>query len=208
MELSSAQNTSASAAGRRALKSAALDLLSALETDVEDLLMTAFESANTMTEQMAALDALGASGAAAFDEALAQFHKRWSGSPVVMDKWFSSQAAAPRADAMARIKKLRAHPDFDIKNPNRVRSLVMSLATRNPRAFHAADGSGYHFLAGLAGEVDPLNPALAARLLTPFESWRRFDSQRQEHARKALEHLASLPQLSKNTREMVERTLA
>jgi aminopeptidase N len=79
---------------------------------------------------------------------------------------------------------------------------------RNPRAFHAADGSGYRFLGALAEAIDPLNPALAARLLTPFESWKRFDARRQGHARAALEHLASLPQLSKNTREMVDRTLA
>jgi aminopeptidase N len=79
---------------------------------------------------------------------------------------------------------------------------------RNPRAFHAADGGGYRFLASVAEQIDPLNPALAARLLTPFESWRRFDHGRQAHARAALEHLASLPHLSRNTREMVERTLA
>jgi aminopeptidase N len=78
---------------------------------------------------------------------------------------------------------------------------------RNPRAFHSADGSGYRFLAELTEAIDPNNPALAARLLTPFESWRRFDSERQQHARAALERLAALPKLSKNTREMVERTL-
>jgi aminopeptidase N len=161
-----------------------------------------------MTEQMAALDALGASGAPAFDEALARFHKRWSGAPVVMDKWFAAQAAAPRADAMARAAKLRKHPDFDIKNPNRVRALAMALAVRNPRAFHAADGAGYTFLATLAGEVDPLNPALAARLLGPFETWRRFDPGRQEKARAALQALADRPELSKNAREIISRTLA
>jgi hypothetical protein len=79
-------------------------------------------------------------------------------------------------------------------------------ATRAPST--APSGDGYRFLASLAETIDPLNPALAARLLTPFESWKRFDAQRQGHAREALEHLASLPQLSKNTREMVERTLA
>jgi aminopeptidase N len=78
----------------------------------------------------------------------------------------------------------------------------------NPRAFHAANGEGYRFLASMAEAIDPLNPALAARLLTAFESWKRFDSGRQSHARAALEKLAALPQLSKNTREMVERTLA
>jgi aminopeptidase N len=89
-----------------------------------------------------------------------------------------------------------------------VRSLASAFAMRNPRAFHAANGEGYRFLASLAEALDPLNPALAARLLTPFESWRRFDAQRQSHARAALEGLAQLPELSKNTREMVERTLA
>jgi aminopeptidase N len=89
-----------------------------------------------------------------------------------------------------------------------VRALAAAFAMRNPRAFHAADGGGYLFLASLAEQIDPLNPALAARLLTPFESWRRFDAGRQAHARTALEHLASLEHLSRNTREMVERTLA
>ena len=84
----------------------------------------------------------------------------------------------------------------------------MAFAMRNPRSFHAADGAGYHFLANLARDIDPGNPALAARLLTPFETWRRFDATRQAHARAQLQALADWPQLSKNAREMVERTLA
>jgi aminopeptidase N len=109
---------------------------------------------------------------------------------------------------LARAERLRAHPDFILKNPNRVRALAAAFAMRNPRAFHSADGGGYLFLAALTEQIDSLNPALAARLLTPFESWKRFDSQRQVHARTALERLAALTNLSKNTREMVERTLA
>ncbi|MGE3302392.1 MAG: aminopeptidase N [Hyphomonadaceae bacterium] len=201
-------STGASAAGRRALKSAALDLLAARGPEAGELLWTAFERARTMTEQMAALDALGASGAHAFEDAVTAFHKKWSGSPLVMDKWFAAQAAAPRSDAIAQVQKLRRHPDFDIRNPNRVRSLAMSFAARNLRAFHAADGSGYRFLAELAGEVDPLNPALAARLLGAFESWRRFDAGRQAHARAALEGLAARPDLSKNARDILRRTLS
>jgi aminopeptidase N len=198
----------ADAAGRRALKAAALDLLASLGEAQSATFVAAFDNARSMTETAAALEALAASGAAAFDDALARFYERWKSNPLVIDKWFAVQAAAPRADALARAERLRAHADFNLRNPNRVRALAAAFAMRNPRAFHAADGGGYRFLAALAEQIDPLNPALAARLLTPFESWRRFDAAQQAHARAALEHLAALPHLSKNTREMVERTLA
>lgn len=199
---------SADAAGRRALKSAALDLLAALGSSQTRTFEAAFDGARSMTESVAALEALGASGSDAFDAALERFYTRWRDNPLVIDKWFAVQASAPRADTLQRAERLRAHADFNLKNPNRVRSLAAAFAMRNPRAFHAADGGGYRFLAALAEQIDPLNPALAARLLTPFESWTRFDSGRQAHAKAALERLAALTNLSKNTREMVERTLA
>jgi aminopeptidase N len=126
---------------------------------------------------------------------------------MVMDKWFSTQAAAPRADSIERVRKLRSHPDFDLKNPNRVRSLVASFAARNLRAFHAADGEGYRFVATLAGEVDPLNPALSSRLLAPFESWRRFDETRRGHASKVMQALLARPDLSKNAHDILSRAL-
>ncbi len=199
---------SADAAGRRALKSAALDLLSALGSPQADLFMAAFDGAQSMTECVAALEALGASGSDRFDDALVTFYDRWRANPLVIDKWFAIQAASPRADALSRVEGLRKHADFSTRNPNRVRSLAAAFAMRNPRAFHSADGGGYRFLASLAADIDPLNPTLAARLLTPFESWKRFDEARRGHARAALEGLLGLPNLSKNTREVVERTLA
>jgi len=199
---------SADAAGRRALKAAALDLLASLGPAQSATFNAAFEGASSMTESIAALEALGASGDSGFDDALARFYERANGNQLVIDKWFAVQAASPRDDALARAERLRTHPDFNLKNPNRVRSLAAAFAMRNPRAFHAADGGGYRFLASLAEQIDPLNPSLAARLLTPFESWKRFDPARQAHARAGIEGLAALTHLSKNTREMVERTLA
>jgi aminopeptidase N len=198
----------AASAGRRALKSAALDLLAALGGETAHVLVSAFAEAKTMTEMVAALDALGASDAAQFDAALDIFYQRWRAAPLVLDKWFSIQAAAARPESIDRVRALKRHPDFDLRNPNRVRALAMSFATRNPRAFHAADGSGYAFLAGLALEADRLNPALAARLLGPFETWRRMDSGRQRLAEATLAKLAAEPGLSRNAAEIIARTRA
>jgi aminopeptidase N len=199
-------SASAEAAGRRALKSAALDLLAALGPD--GVFTDAYANATCMTETIAALEALGASGSDGFDPALDAFYRNWRDNPLVADKWFAVQAAAPRSDALARVQRLRQHEDFNLRNPNRVRALVAAFAMRNPRAFHAANGDGYRFLIAAITDVDILNPALAARLLTPMESWKRFDAARQAHAKAALHALLSLPQLSANTREMAERTLA
>ncbi len=197
----------ADAAGRRALKSAALDLLAALGDAEARTLSEAFDTADNMTASIAALEALSSSGAEAFDAALEEFYARWRDNPLVIDKWFAVQAATPRTDALQRVEALRRHADFNARNPNRVRSLAAAFATRNARAFHAADGSGYRFLAGLAKDIDPLNPALAARLLTAFESWRRFDSGRKAHAHAALTALSELKQLSTNSSEVVARAL-
>jgi aminopeptidase N len=40
-----------------------------------------------------------------------------------MDKWFGVQAMAVRDDLRERLVKLLERPDYDLRNPNRVRSL-------------------------------------------------------------------------------------
>jgi aminopeptidase N len=198
----------ATSAGRRAMKATALDLLAAADGGAE-IIERAFKTATSMTATMAALEALAAcrSAQAAFDGALETFYLRWRAKPLVIDKWFSVQAAAPH-DGGERAAALRSHPDFTLANPNRVRALAGAFATRNVRAFHAVDGSGYQFLAELVAQIDPLNPALAARLAAAFETWRRFDPLRKSKARAALEGLARRPGASRNLQEVVSRALA
>jgi aminopeptidase N len=197
----------ATAAGARARRAVALDLLAALGSRHEALLVQAFAQAGNLTDTMAALEALGQLPGGHFDRALAAFRGRWQAEPLVLDKWFAVQAAADRSDAHQRLEQLRAHPDYDLGNPNRVRALARVFATQNLRAFHQPDGRGYRFLAEVVAAIDPRNPALAARLLQPFESWRRFDQGRQQQVRAALEGLAARG-LSTNSREMLDRTLA
>jgi len=198
----------AHAAGQRALRAVALDLLAALGVAAEPLLANAFHHADNMTDTMAALEALGACGGDQFDVALAAFHTQWRTRPLVLDKWFAVQAVAPRNDAGARVLRLRHHPDFELRNPNRVRALAKAFAAHNLRAFHRSDGTGYGFLAEVVAAADAQNPTLAAKLLQPFESWRRFDATRQAHAERVLRGLGESTALSKNLREMLDRTLA
>jgi aminopeptidase N len=201
-------SVSARAAGERALRAAALDLLAELGPRTAPMLWQAFRDAGSMTETITALDALGQNGTEQFAAALAEFYTQWHERPLVLDKWFEAQAAAPRPDALQHVQQLLGHCDFDLRNPNRVRSLVKTFAVRNLPAFHATDGSGYEFLARVATAADAQNPALASRLLQPFETWRRMDSVRQQHAERVLRHMAATPNLSPNCREMLERTLA
>jgi aminopeptidase N len=200
-------DASAASAGRRSLRSAAFSLLSTLDTRHEQKIVTAFKSASTMTESLAALGALSSIEGEAFDLALADFETRWASAPLVMDKWFGVQAMAIRGDIRDRLVRLMERPDYDLRNPNRVRALVGAFAANNPVVFHAEDGWGYRFVADLILKVDPLNPALSARLATSFESWRIFNASRRAHAQAELDRLAAAS-LSKNAQDIIGRALA
>jgi aminopeptidase N len=200
-------DASAASSGRRALRSAALSLLSMLADKHEQRVAAAFDAAATMTEKLASLTALSNIESPAFDRALAIFEEKWAGSPLVMDKWYGVQAMSVRADLRDRLQRLLARPDYDLRNPNRVRALAAAFSMNNPVGFHAADGWGYRFLVDLILKVDGLNPALSARLCTAFESWRAFDAVRREAAHAELFRLSEA-NLSKNAQDIVGRALA
>lgn len=194
------------AIGRRALRSAFLALTAARGEAGEARLSNAYAGAGNMTEAMAALHGLSEVGGAAFQKALDAFETRWSEDPLVMDKWFSVQAASAH-EGYARIQTLKDHPQFTLKNPNRARSLYGPFAAANPRQFHAADGSGYELLADAILALDAYNPMTAARLIRSFEAWKRFDDDRQEKAKSALTRIKGEAR-STNLKEMVDRTLS
>src|SRR5205823_12580442 len=125
-----------------------------------------------------------------------RFEAKWSDDPLVLDKWFSLQATSHRNGTLTRVEALLSHPKFNAKNPNRLRSLVSAFALRNWPGFHAADGSGYNFIAGQVMAIDTMNPQMAASLAAAFNQWRRFAGDRQAMQRAALERIASMPGLS------------
>jgi aminopeptidase N len=141
------------------------------------------------------------------EEVLDAFYRRWHRDPLVLDKWFSIQALSRLPATPERVFSLAEHPDFGLRNPNRVRALVGAFGQNQVR-FHARDGRGYRFLSDIVLALDRSNPQLAARMVGPLQPWRRFDAVRAAAMRAELERIAGQSGLSKDLWEMVERTLA
>ncbi len=193
----------ARAAGRRALRLAALSLLT--RRDGGRLAEAAYAGAGNMTEEIGALSALLDIGQGQVQ--IAAFAARWGGDRNVMDKWFALQIAHAGPDEAVRVTgMLTAHPDFDWKNPNRFRSVIGGLAA-NHAGFHHKSGAGYRLLADWLIKLDPLNPQTAARVSTAFETWPRYDAVRRKLARAELTRILAVPALSGDLREMAERML-
>jgi aminopeptidase N len=193
------------AMGFRALKNAALGYLAAAGETARAAAQ--FASAANMTETLAALGILVETADDARAAALAAFYDRWKTNPLVLDKWFAVQARSGAADTVERVQALMKHADFDLKNPNRVRSLVGAF-TSNQARFHDKSGAGYKLLAETIITLDEKNPQIAARLCTAMGAWRRFDTVRQDLMRGELERILAVPSLSHNTYEMASKALA
>ena len=196
------------AVGYRALRNVCLGYLMELgEPAIEALCHSQFQSADNMTDAMAALGALANSECPQRVLALAAFYAQWQKEPLVIDKWFSVQATSRLPDTLRQVEFLLSHPDFSLTNPNRVRSLIGAFCQSNQLGFHLADGSGYRFAARQICALDAINPQVAARLARAFDRWGKFDDARQHHARAALREILAQPGLSKDTTEIVTRTL-
>ena len=208
LEQTESYSPDAASAGRRALRNAALDLLAAADPRAGEQLASAqFETATNMTDRLASLGVLMTIPGMVRENAIASFEERYRSEPLVIDKWFTLQAAIPEDTTLDRVKRLMEHPAFSINNPNRVRSLIGSFAMLNQVQFNRADGAGYAFLASIVLRADELNPQLASRLLTAFSTWRMMEPKRRSHARRALQSIAQKSNLSRDVGDIVNRSL-
>jgi len=194
--------------GRRALRNACLGYLAAADDAGIALAYAQFRAARNMNDVLAALVLLAASDAPEYGDALAAFHAKWRGDPLVLDKWFFIRATSPRADTVEVVRALYRHPDFDLRNPNRVRALVGAFSAGNQVRFHDASGAGYRFLADAIIALDPLNGQVAARLVNPLGAWRRHDAGRAALMRGETQRLLATPGLSRFTYEKATTVLA
>jgi aminopeptidase N len=208
--------------GRRRLANMALRLLCAGGTaEAMQLAQTQLQRADNMTDEAAAFECLlllppaaaassGLSVGQVQAAAISAFEAKWGGDALVMDSWFSMQARAVRGEGagLERVRELMQHPAWSLTNPNKMRSLIGGVAMGNPSVFHAADGSGYDFLASVICALDQHNPQMAARQTTAFRTWRRLEPGRRVLAQHALQRIQAAPGLSADTLEVVTKSLA
>ena len=195
--------------GARRLANVCLRSLAAQDSDHADAIVRdQFDGADNMTDSVSALAALRDSTSPVRDAIYARFEAKWRDEPLVLDKWFALQARSLRTDTLGTVRALIAHPRFNARNPNRVRSLVGTFALGNFARFNALDGSGYAFAAEQVRTLDPMNPQLASTIAGAFNLWRRFAEPRRTQMQRCLERIARTRGLSPDVSEIVTRTLA
>jgi aminopeptidase N len=202
-------------AGRRALANLALAMLCLAARQSGDAVWPGrawqrFKDAGNMTDRQGALLALMGSGSVLADAALERFHAMFRHDPLVLDKWFSLQASAPERDGRVfeNVRRLLSHPDFNLANPNRARSLIGAFCIGNPAGFHRADGAGYALWADRVLALDAINPQLASRMARALDRWSHLAEPYRSAARAAIERVAAHAKLSDDSNEVVCRALA
>ena len=201
-------------AGRRALAGLALSQLCLAARETGDSLWPGkayqrFKDADNMTDRLGALAALVNSGHELATPALARFHALFQREELVLDKWFAIQGSTcdRGGQVLPAVRQLLSHPDFNLHNPNRARSLIFSYCSANPGAFHRSDAAGYVFWSERVLELDSFNPQVAARLARGLDRWRKLAEPYRSAAREAIARVASKTDLSNDVREVVSRAL-
>lgn len=194
-------------ADKRTYKNLCLRYLMELDHPPLDLALKQWRESNNMTDTMAVLNALSDIDCKERQEVLNEFYHEYQHDPLVIDKWLRVQAMSSLPNTLEKVKELMHHKAFDIKNPNKVYSLIGGFGTGNPYRFHDKSGAGYEFLSEVILKLDSLNPQVAARMIQPFIRFRKFDSHRQGLMLKALEKIQAKTNLSKDLREILTKCL-
>ncbi|ELB1138486.1 TPA: aminopeptidase N [Vibrio parahaemolyticus] len=194
------------AIGKRALRNQCLQFLA--HTDKGNTLVKAqYESANNMTDTIAAMSAANSAQLECREELMADYSDKWKHDGLVMDKWFALQGTNPAEDALEKVKATMNHEAFSLKNPNRTRSLIGSFLAANPVRFHDKSGSGYQFAGEILRQLNDSNPQVASRMIDPLLKFRKYDEARQAMIRAELEKLKAMDNLAKDLFEKVTKAL-
>ncbi len=194
--------------GNRALKNILMDYLSSLEEEeIFELIKDQFDSANNMTDQIGALRCLVNSSSPFKNSALDSFYFKWNQNRLVMEKWISLQALSPMQETYSRLYELEDLPVYDKTIPNLVRALWGSF-TSNFVQFHHKSGRGYSLVAKKIIELDSINPQVSSSLAKAFKHYKKLMPENKKIMKLELEKIVNNGGISKNTLEIVSKTLA
>ncbi len=192
--------------GRRDLHNTSLGFMLKLETpEVAATAKAQFGGATNMTEKLAGLGVLARLGGIEADMALESFYQSYQDNPNVVAKWLSLQASL---GGIGHVKTLMEHEAFDLTTPNKVSAVVSGFTNGNYAAFHAADGSGYKFLADLIIEVNAVNGKTASRIVNPLTQLKRYDDKHQQLMLAQLERIMETPNLDAAVKEIAGQAIA
>ncbi|GLQ27021.1 aminopeptidase N [Sulfitobacter pacificus] len=199
--VSGAYQPDAAQSGKRALSNVMLAFIS--RRSGTETAQAQFDSADNMTQQISALSQILRHGEDS--TALDAFYQQWKDDRLVMDKWFGLQVSCAKPeDGADTARRLTDHPDFNHKNPNRFRAVFGALIGHHA-AFHHKSGDAYTLLADWLITLDPLNPQTTARMCSAFQTWKRYDADRQARILAEVERILATPDLSRDTTEMLTR---
>ena len=194
--------------GRRSLKNVCLGYLAEENSpEVVKLCSEQFNKHGNMTDVVGALGVLTNIDCPEREYAFNEFEKKWNHNTVVMDKWFTLQAISNLPGTLQKVRELTGHNAYDEKNPNKIRALISSFSRFNQLCFHSADGSGYEFLTEQVLKLDPLNPQTAARLVSVFNNWKKFEENNKIKMKDRLNQIVKTPKLSGDVFEIVSKAL-
>jgi aminopeptidase N len=178
------------------------------DNKVDTLISQQYASSDNMTDKLGALKAAQVNPQRPlFNKLMLTFEKEYGDDAVVMDKWFALHASTERKDILSQLDMLQSHPQFSIKNPNKVRSLIGSFAFFNVRGFHQHTGKGYAYIADYLMKLDSINPQVASRVITPLIQFAGYDESHQIQMKSELNRIFGKKGLSKDLFEKISKSL-
>lgn len=195
------------AMGRRALKNACLDWLTAADAQPFQLCLAQIRDSDNMNDALAALTALCRHAVPERDQALELCLERWE-HPLARRQWLIAQALGTAPDTVERLIRLTGHPAVDLGDSAQAMALFGSFFRQNRHAFHDSSGRGYDFLVDTLLRMDKVRPSGSYWLMPQISQWRRYDPHRRRLMQKALEKIRDTPGISPGLAENVSRVLA
>ena len=115
-----------------------------------------------------------------------------------------------RVEHENKYERLNKHLD-DVQREAKCRwlgALLGVFSAVNPTGFHTPGGAGYRLVADQVIELNSINPQMAARTVSAFNPWKRYDSVRRDLMGKELRRISAVEGLSADVAEIVSNALA